>query len=262
MSELDSLNFEIIEGSPDSRVILHVPHASREIPAEVREDLLLNDTQLAVELNEMTDADTDLLAMKAATQSTLRPWIFRNHLSRLVIDPERFPDDREIMNSVGMGAVYQKTSSGEMLRNPNSRRDEHLIDKYFRPYSNALERLVTDLLREKTTATIIDVHSYRLIEHANGVNKGQRRPPICLGIDPLHTPDWLRSLGEEIFNELGEVVINEPYAGTYVPIALYEKNENLTSIMMEIREDVLLDGGVVRAAFSLAQLIDAIESRK
>lgn len=262
MGHEPEVNFEIIEGAPESHVILHVPHSSRDIPADVRQELLLDDVELSIELDEMTDANTDVLALEASKQARLRPWIFRNKLSRLVIDPERFPDEREIMNSVGMGAVYVKTSDGKTLRHPNSDRDDQMISRFFTPYSDALEKLTLDLLTQKGSITIIDVHSYRMREHSNSVNKGQRRPPICLGVDEFHTPTWLGSLAHEIFSELGEVVINEPYAGTYVPISLYQINENLTSVMMENREDVLLGEGIDRAATVLAKLIDGIESRQ
>ena len=103
-------NFEIVEGSPDSPVILHVPHSATFIPPNVRADILLTDSQLKSELDSMTDTKTEEIARLAAAQSSTRPWLFINKYSRLVIDPERFPDDREVMNKVGMGAVYRKTS--------------------------------------------------------------------------------------------------------------------------------------------------------
>ena len=112
-------NYLIIPGDTQSRVLLHVPHSSREIPALVRPQLLLDDTELNQELDEMTDSATDYLAMQSAKNATLKPWLFVNLLSRLVIDPERFPDERESMNEVGMGAVYTKTSAGKVLRLPS-----------------------------------------------------------------------------------------------------------------------------------------------
>ena len=120
-------NFRVIEGDPESNVILHVPHASRLIPDDIRQDILLNDAQLIEELDEMTDTLTDEIAINAASQCGIKPWLFINSLSRLVIDPERFPDDREIMNEVGMGAVYRKTSTGEDLRSKNFSQESALL---------------------------------------------------------------------------------------------------------------------------------------
>lgn len=262
MNEVHSSNFEIIEGSANSHVILHVPHSSREIPEDIRRELLLDDWALESELDAMTDTGTELIAYHAAESATVRPWIFRNRLSRLVVDPERFPDDREIMNSIGMGVVYQKTSEGQILRAPDEIRDTELLRRFFAPYSIALERLTKELLGRQGSLTIIDVHSFRIEEHRNSVNKGLRRPQVCLGVDQFHTPDWLQSLAFELFRDLGEVVINEPYAGTYVPLNLYQKDENLSSVMMENREDNLWGAGSTKTSKVLARLIDGIESPK
>jgi N-formylglutamate deformylase len=98
--------FELVSGDVGSPVILHVPHASSTIPAYIRAGIVLDDAALAAELATMTDAHTDRIALAAAARVTPRPWLFVNRLSRLVVDPERFPDDREEMRAVGMGAVY------------------------------------------------------------------------------------------------------------------------------------------------------------
>ena len=147
-----SAGFEITEG--DIPVILHVPHSSREIPEEIRKDILLNDEQLKSELDEMTDSHTDKIATLAIADLAKQPWIFRNKLSRLVIDPERFPDEREIMNKVGMGAVYQKTSTGENLR-VESFDPMPLIDEYFKPYAHAFTQLVDQLLNKYKTVFML-----------------------------------------------------------------------------------------------------------
>lgn len=257
-----TVNFEILEGDSDSTVILHVPHASRAIPVAVRADLLLDEPALNRELDAMTDTDTDLLAIAACNQAKVKPWIFQNKLSRLVIDPERFPDDREVMNSIGMGAVYRKTSKGEDLRKFDGARDAALLQSYFHPYAAALEETVRRIAITKGCVTIIDVHSYPRFEHLNGVNKGQQRPAVCLGVDDFHTPAWLLNLAQSHFSRLGEVIINEPYAGTYVPLSLYQVDSRVSSVMMENREDTIVGAGLSRSATVLADLIDAIEESR
>ncbi len=86
--------FEVIPGGPSSTVVLHVPHGSSWIPPEVRAGIVLSDAELSAELLAITDADTDVIAEGAADLASVRPWIFANRVSRLVIDPERFPDER------------------------------------------------------------------------------------------------------------------------------------------------------------------------
>lgn len=241
---MTAASFEVIAGSIESSVILHVPHSSRFIPEDVRKDLLLIDDELAKELDEITDTFTDAIAIDAVRklpQELPKPWLFINRTSRFVIDPERFPDEREIMNQVGMGAVYTKTASGAQLRqtdyNPNP-----LLDKYFHPYAAAFTELVNQRVVQVDNAVIIDVHSYRANQHPNAVNHGQKRPAMCIGTDSFHTPDWLTQLFHKEFGALGDCFENEPYAGTYVPLEFYKNDKRVSSIMMETRADTFLDG--------------------
>ena len=253
-----SEGFEITAG--EIPVILHVPHSSRQIPPDIRKDILLSDEQLKVELDEMTDSHTDKIASLAVADLSRQPWIFRNKLSRLVIDPERFPDEREIMNNVGMGAVYLKTSTGEQLRSKNFDA-KPLIDRFFKPYASAFTQLVEKLLNQHKSVFIIDVHSYRVEQHPNAVNHGQARPPICLGTDDFHTPLWLNQLAKDCFSTVGEVIENQPYGGTYVPLDFYEKDDRVLSVMLECRadqflsSDLTLHAGAQQVASALSSLI-------
>ena len=107
------ISFTTVPGDPGSPWILHVPHASTRIPPAVRARIVLDDEQLDAELRAMTDAHTDRLAARTSELvAARRPWAFVSGVSRLVVDPERFPDEREVMNRVGMGAVYTRTSTG------------------------------------------------------------------------------------------------------------------------------------------------------
>lgn len=258
-------SFEIIEGSPESSVILHVPHSSRAIPAEVRSGILLDDATLKKELDEVTDTLTDKIAFLATSKlepRIPRPWLFVNRLSRFVIDPERFPDDREIMNKVGMGAVYEKTASGKQLRAENYDGTQ-LLDRYFHPYAQAFTDLVEKTLNRTGAALIIDVHSYGAEQHQNAVNHGQRRPAMCIGTDEFHTADWLTEIFRVEFGKSGDCYENEPYAGTYVPLKYYREDRRVQSIMMETRADTYLESdlrpnsGLDRISSALAAVLTA-----
>ena len=108
----------------------------------------------------MTDAHTDCSPRRISEQvSGRRPWSFVNGLSRLVVDPERFPDEREVMNSVGMGAVYTRTSTGASLR-AKPRAPSRAIATLFEPYGHALADLVDDRLAATGRAVIFDLHSF------------------------------------------------------------------------------------------------------
>jgi hypothetical protein len=84
-------------------LLLHIPHASTEIPGEIREQFIIDDAELSSELNLMTDHFTDWLMAPlnlSPSQKTI------TGVSRLVVDVERFADDsQEIMSKVGMGVI-------------------------------------------------------------------------------------------------------------------------------------------------------------
>ena len=261
------VNFEIIPGSEDSAVVLHVPHSSRYIPQDVRSDILLSDDELNVELDEITDTLTDQIALTAVSKlppGTPKPWLFINRFSRLVIDPERFPDEREIMNKVGMGAVYTKSTTGAQLRNPDFD-NQKLLNDYFHPYALTFTELIKERLTSLGKAVIIDVHSYRAKQHQNAVNHGQKRPAMCIGTDSFHTPDWLITEFKKEFEALGDCFENEPYAGTYVPLDFYGRDKKVASVMMETRADTFLNAdlqphnGFERIAGALQKIICAVQ---
>ena len=233
-------NFEIISGNPNSQIIIHVPHSARFIPEDVRRDILLSDVNLETELDSMTDSLTAEIVLHATAGLTNPPTLFMNKFSRLVIDPERFPDEREVMNKIGMGAVYLKTSTGSQLRKADFDGSE-LIANYFDPYAKAFTELVETTLQKFNEVIIIDFHSYRAEQHINAVNHGQERPPVCIGTDEFHTPPELSQKARSHFSIFGPIVFNQPYSGTYVPLDFYGTEPRVKSLMLENRADLLVD---------------------
>ncbi|MCB0857798.1 MAG: N-formylglutamate amidohydrolase [Solirubrobacterales bacterium] len=233
-------NWTIRPGHRQSGVILHVPHASREIPVRALERILLGPEELERELDAMTDADTDLLAREVAERSlTRRPWIFENRFSRLLVDPERFPDEREEMSRVGMGRVYLKTSDGRELRKPDPSDDDRLIGSYFDPYARAFEQLVAERLEEVGEVLIIDLHSFPVERLPYELRPEQARPSLCLGTDDFHTPEGLASYARSVWPWPDSFELDQPFPGSYVPLGSYRSDRRVSSVMFEIRRDVV-----------------------
>jgi len=111
------MNWILIPGESLSPVIIHVPHASTNTPDHIVRHLLLSAQELQRDLDLITDGLTDQLARLASRKAKVTPWILENTISRLVFDPERFPDETEVTNQVGMGAVCSKTGDQKPLRN-------------------------------------------------------------------------------------------------------------------------------------------------
>ncbi|MDX3237726.1 N-formylglutamate amidohydrolase [Streptomyces sp. ME03-5709C] len=262
---MDESTFRITEGAPDSPVLLHVPHSARTVPGPVRERIVLDDAALAAELDHMTDAYTDLIAARAAARTGA--WQFTNLLSRLVVDPERFPDGREEMRAVGMGAVYTRTSHGAPLREDDPRHEQMLLDAYFDPYAAAMTTAVQDRLAATGRAVVIDVHSYPGTPLPYELHGDGPRPDVCLGTDAFHTPAWLLEAAREAFAPHGEVGLDSPFAGTYVPLKHYGEVREVSALMVEIRRDGYMaepggapGEGLDRLGDALAALVAAVRT--
>ncbi|GHB32332.1 hypothetical protein GCM10010377_23310 [Streptomyces viridiviolaceus] len=257
-------SFDILPGAAHSPVILHVPHSAREIPPAVRAGIVLDDDQLRRELDHITDSHTAEIAEEAAGLAGVTPWRFVNRMSRLVVDPERFPDEREEMTAVGMGVVYTRTTHRAVLR-PDGTDPEPLIERYFRPYARAMTEAVADRLAATGRAVIVDVHSYPTERLPYELHGEGPRPPVCLGTDAFHTPPALLAAAREAFAPCGETGLDSPFSGTYVPLEFYGKRSEVGALMVEIRRDTYMTEpggpagpGLSRLAASLAALVDAV----
>lgn len=258
------MNFETVPGDASSPYVIHVPHSSTNIPFDVRMKILLDDEALAQELRLMTDAHTDELANLAAKQVAPRPWLFVNRLSRLVVDPERLPNEFEELYEVGMGAVYTRTSGGMALREADERAEKVLLRRFHDPYAKALADLVDERLWATGHAVLVDLHSYPLPTLPYELHKDARRPPVCIGVDVDHTPDALVEKVSRACSLIGQVVVNEPFAGSYIPLRHFGRDNRVTSVMVELRRDTYLcdDGsldptGAARVGEALAAFLEA-----
>ncbi|MCX6462143.1 MAG: N-formylglutamate amidohydrolase [Pseudonocardiales bacterium] len=219
---------------PLSPVLLHVPHAGTGIPAWTRPHLLLDDASLAAETAALTDHDTDLIAAAAADRTRPRPGLLVNPVSRFVVDVERFPDGREEMAAVGMGAVYTHGTRGQRIRADDPAHHEALLAAFYRPWAAAVERAVDERVAATGRAVLVDVHSYSPdplpYERARGP-----RPAFCLGTDRVHTPPALLAAARDAFGP--DVALDSPFAGAYVPLSRYGTDRRVSAIMIEIRRD-------------------------
>ena len=247
----------VIPGSAHSSVLLHVPHSSRVIPEWVRERILLSDCQLEAEIDRMRDSYTDAIAATAVEQAQIRPHSFINELARQVIDPERFPDDREAMAKIGHGAVYLKTSQLKPLRENDQVHISELLDRYFHPYAHQVTDEVETILDTRGVVTVLDVHSFPR-EALPYETSDSPRPSICLGVDEFHTPSELLDAARGAFSDF-DIAINTPFAGTYVPLKFYGSDARVHGLMIEVRRDVPATApGLNAVCRAMTQLVDAI----
>ena len=222
-------------------MLVHVPHAGVVIPPQLRTAIELTDEELDAELSVMTDWHTDRLAREAVTLSGSAATVFTNLFSRLVVDPERFPDEREVMRSVGMGAVYTRTSNRMPLRSLDVELERDLLERYFFPYADAIADEVDRLLDMHGECTIIDLHSYPERALPYELDHTAERPSVCIGTDGNHTPSNLWERAANAFESVtADIAHDAPFAGTYVPTRHYAIDQRVRSVMVEIRRDLYL----------------------
>lgn len=221
-------------------VVFHIPHASRHVPLELRNTLLLSDADLESELIRMTDSYTDELF--DLTESVASRIVFP--VSRLIVDPERFVDDaQEVMSAKGMGVVYTRTSDGRTLRRdltPDER--NALIRRYYDPHHERLARAVQDVLGESSECLVLDSHSFPSVPLPYEFDQSFLRPDICIGTDEYHTPDWLSELAVTLFRGKGLwVEQNWPFSGALVPLDHYRRTPQVRALMIEVNRSLYMD---------------------
>ena len=227
--------FTLTDNSADTPVILHAPHGSRYIPEELKNTFLLSPAALETEKDHMTDHFTNDLVKSIQNGSSLV-----NGLSRFVVDVERFPDEREEMLAVGMGAFYTQGSQKQQIRE-QKHTTNHALREFFDAYSEAFTNLVQRTLDIHGRAVIIDVHSYPTEPLPYELHSHEPRPQLDIGADASHTSALLVGEIVKAFGHLGSG-INESFHGTYVPLRFYEaKDSRVQSVMLEIRRDTYMD---------------------
>ena len=251
--------FTVTNNSLVSPVILHAPHGGRAIPQEFLESFVVTPQELEAEKDSLTDHHTDVLVSSITGAST-----FVNRMSRFAVDVERFPDETEEMNEVGMGVLYTHGSRRQELRRPTAR-DRDALMAFFVDYSASVTSLVDATLLQHGRALIIDVHSFTKYPLPYELHADQSRPPLCIGFDPFHASTAFIQLVTDAFGWLSPTH-NEPFQGAYVPLKHYRTDARVTSVMLEIRRDVYMDEASLEldaTAFeqlraSLQQLVDSV----
>ena len=221
-------------------VVLHIPHSSRRVPAEERQAILVDNTELNDELLRMTDAYTDELF--PITPVEAGRVIFP--LSRLICDVERFPsDENEPMAARGMGVTYTRTSMGGVLRaQPDPADRQKCLDRWYWPHHSKLEHLVKDVAERSGVCLIVDCHSFPSVALPYELDQASPRADICIGTDSFHTPRAVRDAIIAAAEADGySVAVDAPFSGALVPLSSYRKDHRILSVMIEVNRRLYME---------------------
>ena len=96
--------------------------------------------------------------------------------------------------------------------------------------------------RPSGRCTLLDCHSFPTVPLPSELDQAPDRPDICIGRDPLHTPDELAEPLADAFRAEGlSVAVDRPFAGTMVPGAFFGRDTRLRSVMIEVRRGLYMD---------------------
>jgi len=223
-----------------SNILIHIPHSSKKIPPKYRDKFLLSDIGLADELLKMTDHFIDDLF------DVPEQIIQYNSVSRLVMDPERFRDDRnELMSREGMGLAYTKTSDGKLLRELTESERVEIVRDLYDPYHKEFTSKVDAILGRYNSCLIIDAHSFpsEPLPYEHKGDTKSFRADICLGYESYHINDDLLKISDEYFSSRHglSVAHNDPFSGSIVPYKYYLKDKGVQSLMIEINRSLYMN---------------------
>ena len=219
----------------NKKLILHIPHSSTLIP--FFEGYVVDSMALEKEMLKLTDWYTHDLFHSDADEMIIAGF------SRIFCDPERFTDDaQEAMAQYGMGVLYEKSDSGEEIRIVTPELKEKVLTAYYWKHHNKFNTAVNNQLNTYGKVTIIDCHSYPSRPLKRDLDKNPKRPDFNIGTDSFHTTKELIDISVSFFEKAGYTLgIDWPYKGSIVPLEHYQKNKNVSTIMLEINRALYLN---------------------
>ena len=217
------------------KLILHIPHSSVNIP--LLDGYIKDADKINNELVKLTDWYTDELFYSETDSMIIAPF------SRIFCDVERFDNDEdEIMSKFGMGVLYESFDDGSLLRKVSPTLRSRIIRDYYWKHHNALLEEVDKQLKNDGSCLIVDCHSYPSKPLIRDLDQTADRPDFNIGTDNYHTPQKLIDASIAYFEQRGySIGVDWPYKGTIVPLAHYQKNKKVNSIMLEVNRKLYLN---------------------
>ena len=263
---------------PMMPVLLSVPHAGRDYPAE----LLANLRVAAADLIRLEDRYADRLVQPAIAAGypaivaqRARAWIDLNR-AETDIDIGMFSEkggvERPATPSAkargGLGLFPRRLQAcGELWRGPMTYDDaNHRIEHYHRPYHRAVSEALHAMRARFGVAVLIDVHSMPpLPPHINSGSVAGGSPSLVVG-------DRFGRSAVSIYAELAmargkaagmETALNSPYAGDHVLQTHGDPRNGIHAVQLEIDRSHYLDSQLREPTAKLkaiASLVLAIAS--
>ncbi len=176
-----------------------------------------------------SDADRLIYACANYTHSDKKHPLFYDRIVQIYFDRDR----------LDIGVCYTSNSFGGRLREVSDAEKEQIKSTHYDKHHEQFNDLVAEEIEENGRAFIVDCHSFsnEVLPHEENIV----RPDICIGTDAFHAPsDLLQKVSHYFKDEGYTVAVNQPFAGTIVPLKYYRKDQRVSSIMIEINRNLYL----------------------
>lgn len=217
--------YHIFGENRPGRWLITVDHARNTVPAEINNGSLgLAET----DMQRHIAYDIGALGVSIRLGELLNAPVVASNFSRLVIDPNRGPNDPTLVMRLYDGTLIP--ANAEIDHDEEQRR----LETYYAPYHAALEGMAS----KRDDPVIVAMHSFS--PRLNG------RAPRPWEIAILHAAHDLRALGPHVIDRLREetdltVGDNEPYAG-HLPGDAVDRlalQKNHLNTLIELRQDLI-----------------------
>ena len=217
-------------------ILISIPHASNFVPKNIRKMMKLTDKQIASYSDLYTDEIYDLHNC----------YQVKAHASRLVVDPNRAPDDIITESRLAHeGAVVQIAEDGRVIYKKGSLPTEKQMADRVETYHDNFHRRLEEL--KSKCKFLLDAHSYKNFGPITKPDAEKERPDICLGnrgyttCSRQHTNFFFN-----FFKGLGySVKVNDPYDGNYI-LGYHCHRTLFPGIQLEIKESLYMNDKTLR----------------
>ena len=237
--------------------VLSIPHCGTEFPA----DLISNYVPELVEKLDDTDWYLDKLYDFA---SELGVTIIYAKYTRWVIDLNREPDskplydDGRIITELCPTTDFQgnKIYSDEKFE-PNELEKERRLEKYFYPYHNKIDELLSNLRKEFGQALFWDGHSIR---REVKTIQPEPFPDFILGNNDGKTASEsiINSAFESLNKSDWQINHNSPFKGGFLTRSKGNPKENIHALQLEMSKDLYMSNDETDYDFDKSENVKAL----
>jgi predicted N-formylglutamate amidohydrolase len=247
IAAVEAESFAVVPGRADAGLVLLCDHAGNALPSAYG-TLGLPEAQLRRHIAY----DIGAAAVTRAIAAALDVPAVLTRFSRLLIDPNRGADDPTLIMRLSDGAVIPGN------RHLDAAERERRAARYYRPYHEAIERVIEQCAEAGGAPSIVSIHSFT--ESWKGVSR-----PWHVGI--LWDRDARLSAPMlDYFHADGHLIVgdNEPYKGSLEGDCLWQHatSRGLPNALIEIRQDLIREPqGQQQWAERIIALIRALKDR-